>query len=124
MHAGGQGPVGLVGEGHLVQKVQREQREQGVQEVQREQRVQRARGSTCRCSRRMHRQHGSGEGDSCGRRRELEQMPRRRAEQVLRSAQGGGVREGGTSGLSAPRLAPWYVHGGPASLGRTAQRLA
>ena len=49
---------------------------------------------TCRCSRRMHRQHGSGEGDSCGSRGESEQMPRRRAEQVLRSAQGGGVREG------------------------------
>ena len=57
---------------------------------------------TCRCSRRMHRQHGSGEGDSCGSRRESEQMPRRRAEQVLRSAQGGGVREGGRAGSVHP----------------------
>ena len=76
-----------------------------VQRVQRVQEVQRMRQSTCRCSRRLHRQHRLGEGDSCSSRGDPEQTSRRRAEQYLCFTQGGGVRGGRPAAvrLAGPR---------------------
>ena len=63
------------------------------------------RQSTCRCSRRLHRQHRLGEGDSCSSGGDPEQTSRRRAEQDLCFTQGGGVRGGRPAAvrLAGPR---------------------